>query len=128
MIGFDTNVLLRFLMEDDAEQSGIAAAWIRKTGEREEKIFLSHVVLTELVWVLDGSYRMPKDQILDVVESLISTQQIEMEDFETVRHALHDYGLSGCGFADCLIRRKALACGCSDFKTFDGKLSKVGFA
>ena len=128
MIGLDTNVLVRFLMEDDVEQSGAATAWIRKAGEKKEKLFLSHVVLSELVWVLAGSYRLSKARIADVVESLISAQQVEMEDYETVRHALHDYALSSCGFADCLIRRKAMAQGCSDFKTFDGKLSKVGFA
>jgi len=128
MIGLDTNVLVRFLMEDDAEQFGTATAWIRKADERKEKFFLSHVVLSELVWVLAGSYRLPKTQILDIVESLISAKQIELEEYETVRHALHDYALSGCGFADCLIRRKAMAQGCSDFKTFDAKLSKVEFA
>ena len=128
MIGLDTNVLVRFLMEDDPEQSRLASLWIRKAEENKEMIFLSHVVLSELVWVLGGSYRMPKARILDAVEELLSARQVEVEDYETVRHALHDYGLSSAGFADCLVRRKAMAFGCSGFKTFDEKLSKVGFA
>jgi predicted nucleic-acid-binding protein len=122
VIGLDTNVLLRFLTEDDPKHTPIAQKWIREAISREEKIFLSGTVLCEVVWVLSRSYKFTKAQLLATLEELLSTTHVDVEDHEVSWNAVHDYAFSNADFADCLIRRKALAAGCSEVKTFDQKL------
>ncbi len=56
MIGLDTNVLVRFLVEDDAEQAVRAKGVVRRAIERDEKLFVSDVVVCELAWVLERAY------------------------------------------------------------------------
>jgi predicted nucleic-acid-binding protein len=125
LIGLDTNVLLRFLTEDDPKQAPIAQEWIRAAMKKDEKIFLTGTVLCEMVWVLSRSYKFSKEELLEVLEELMSTTHIDVEEHETTWDAIHDYAFSDADFADCLIRRKSLAAGCSKLLTFDEKLSKA---
>ncbi|MGQ0641461.1 MAG: PIN domain-containing protein, partial [Gemmatimonadaceae bacterium] len=67
MIAVDTNVLVRFLVEDDARQSAAAAALIERTVKSEDALYVSGIVLCETVWVLTVSYRVPR---LDIVKTL----------------------------------------------------------
>jgi predicted nucleic-acid-binding protein len=122
VIGLDTNVLVRFLTEDEPLQFAEARQWIQEASNRGEKLYVSSVVLCELVWTLSRSYTISKDGILEIVEELLSTGGVDVEDFEATWNALQDYAVSSAGFADCLIRRKALAAGCSELRTFDQKL------
>jgi predicted nucleic-acid-binding protein len=122
VIGLDTNVLVRCLTEDEPKQFADAERWIREASDTGRKLYVSSVVLCELVWTLSRSYAVSKDGLLEILEELLSTEKLEVEDFETTWHAIHDYAFSNAGFADCLIRRKALAAGCSEVKTFDQKL------
>ncbi len=122
MIGLDTNVLARFLMEDDPVQTEIAKQWVHDAAKHNETLYISHVVLCELVWILGGYYKVNKDGILAILEELLSTSRVDVEQHEVTWDAVHDYAFSSAGFADCLIRRKALAAGCSGLKTFDQKL------
>ena len=125
MIGLDTNVLARFLMDDDVEQTRTATKWIQDAIKKDEKLYLSHVVLCELIWVLGGYYKVGKEKSLETLEELLSTQFVDVEEHEVTWDAIHDFAFSNAGFADCLIRRKALAAGCSKLLTFDEKLSKA---
>lgn len=122
MIGLDTNVLVRFLTEDEPLQFAQARQWIRKASEDGKKLYVSSVVLCELAWTLSRSYSVSKQGILEIIEELLSTGGVEIEDFAVTWDALQDYACSSAGFADCLIRRKALAAGCKELKTFDRKL------
>lgn len=125
MIGLDTNVLLRFLTEDDPKQTPIAQEWIRTAMKKDEKIFLTGTVLCEMIWVLTRSYKFSKEKLLEVLEELLSTNHIDVEEHEITWGAIHDYAFSEADFADCLIRRKTLAAGCSTLLTFDEKLVKA---
>jgi predicted nucleic-acid-binding protein len=125
MIGFDTNVLLRFLIEDDPVQTPRVQSWVRAAAEKGEAIYLSAAVLCETVWVLTRFRKFSKAQVLEVLEELLSTSHVDVDDPEITWAAVHDYALSEADFADCLIRRKALAAGCSELRTFDKKLQEA---
>ncbi len=107
MIAVDTNVLLRYLLNDDATQADTAANLI-KGGDT---VLITDVVLVETLWTLSGKkYRLKKDQLAEVVRALFEEPNIRFEDGLTVWRALNDYRESdGTDFADCLIINKARA-------------------
>ncbi len=107
MIAVDTNVLLRYLLNDDAAQADIAASLI-KGGDM---VLITDVVLAETLWTLSGKkYRLNKDQVAAVVHALFEEPNIRFEDGPAVWMALNDYLESdGADFADALIINKARA-------------------
>jgi predicted nucleic-acid-binding protein len=123
MIGLDTNVLLRFFLKDDPNQSARAAA-LMSSLSIEEPGFISTVTLAESVWVLDRSYRKPKDELVAFVRGLLESQQLVVEDHDAVAQALRTFGRSTADFADCLIERLCHAAGCTRTMSFDSNASK----
>ncbi len=107
MIAVDTNVLLRYLLNDDAVQADIAASQIKGA----DTVLITDVVLAETLWTLSGrKYRLNKDQVAAVVHALFEEPNIRFEDGPAVWMALNDYLESdGADFADALIINKARA-------------------
>lgn len=105
MIAVDTNVLLRYLLNDNAAQADIAASLI-KGGDM---VLITDVVLVETLWTLSGKkYRLNKDQLAGVVHALFEEPNVRFEDGAAVWMALNDYLESdGADFADALIINKA---------------------
>ncbi|MCF6301295.1 MAG: type II toxin-antitoxin system VapC family toxin [Proteobacteria bacterium] len=124
MIGLDTNVLIRFLTQDDPVQSKIATGFINSHCSDETPGFVCHIVLCELSWVLESNYQQSKETIIHVVEELLQISQLEIMDPETVWRALNDFKTSNADFADHLIAGSNLVSGCDKTVTFD---KKAGF-
>jgi predicted nucleic-acid-binding protein len=125
MRAIDTNVLARYIRDDDPRQSGRAARIMQQTANRGEPLFVNHVVLCELAWILDSVYEHTKDEIATMIETVLHTAQIQLEDPASVEAALEDYRKSRAGFADCLIGRRNLALGCESTLSFDRNLRGV---
>ena len=88
MIAVDTNVLLRYLLQDDQVQ----AEKSQKLINGSQKVLITDVVLTETIWVLTGKrYQISKDKIVDVIHALFAEQNIQFEDPQAVWCALKDY-------------------------------------
>ncbi len=88
MKAIDTNVLLRYLLDDDIKQAKKASALITGTN----KVLLTDIVLTETIWTLKGKkYKLDKDSIVKVINSLFAEPNIIFEDGQTVWRALIDY-------------------------------------
>jgi predicted nucleic-acid-binding protein len=124
MIALDTNVLVRFLIEDDKPQSARAARLIQKATEGDESLFVSDIVLCELVWVLSTSYRVQRAEIVATLGRLVQAKQLAFADAERVRRTTDAYATGGGDFADYLIREHARDAGCSAVATFDRALLK----
>ena len=124
MIGIDTNVLARYIAEDDATQSA-AAAKVIESLSAESPGFVPLVVIAELVWVLQFSYRFSKREIADVVEKLLRSAELMIENTEIVAQALREFRVSRADFADCLIERGAHAAGCQHTVTFDKRAATI---
>lgn len=129
MKGVDTNVLVRYITRDDPGQERAASRFLESARTRSEPIFVNVIVLCELVWVLGRSYEYSRAEVAAVVERVLATEQIVVEDADLAWLALSDFKASKADFADCLIGRKNLRLGCEETATFDGRLKGVtGFA
>jgi predicted nucleic-acid-binding protein len=124
LIGLDTNVLVRYLVEDDPEQSPRATALVERALEQGQRLFVPQIVLCELVWVLDSVYRYPLERITTVLRDLLRARQLVIEDLDSARKALDRYSARGGDFADYLIVERCRAAGCDRVASFDGGLSE----
>lgn len=123
MKAIDTNVLIRYLMQDDPIQSPAASKYIKNAGER---IVINSIVLCELVWVLKAAYRQPKEVITEVLEKILFTEQFELEDRDSTWRALTDFKQKrGTDFSDCLIGQKNRSLDCEETVTFDRGLKEL---
>jgi predicted nucleic-acid-binding protein len=118
MIGLDTNVVVRYVTQDDPIQTAAAARMINCLSS-EAPAFLSLVVIVELVWVLEVSYRFKKNEIERVLETLLQSKELLVERAEIVWQALRKFRSSRADFSDCLIERCGHAAECQYTVTFD---------
>jgi predicted nucleic-acid-binding protein len=123
VIGFDTNVLVRYIMQDDARQSLLATRLVESMSA-ESPGYVPLVSVVELVWVLESAYQLSVDQIIDALERLLRAKEIVVERAETVWKALRICQGGTTDFADCLIERSAAAAGCERTMTFDRGAAK----
>jgi len=122
VIGIDTNVLVRYMTQDDAVQARRVDDFIGAAIEDESRLRVDDIVLCETVWVLRAAYRLTKPIIASALEKVMSTAIFSFEDRELLRGALADY-LNGPGdFADYLIGRRNARAGCEHTVTFDAPL------
>lgn len=124
MIGLDTNVLVRYLQQDDPAQSARASALIESFSS-ERRGFIASGVLVELVWVLTSRYKINRAAMADILEHLLLAQEIMVEQAPVVWRALHAYRASRADFADCLIERMCHAAGCDYTVTYDIAAAKT---
>ena len=124
MIALDTNVLVRYLMADDAEQAQ-AARTLLEGLTAERPAFICREVMIELVWVLERAYRLPRDRIAFVLQGLIATDGLEVEVANDVARAASRYGQGDVGFADLMIAYAAERSGASPPYTFDQRFARV---
>jgi predicted nucleic-acid-binding protein len=125
MIGLDTNVLLRYLLQDDEVQGEKASRAISQAASRNEPLLISLVVLCEAVWVLESAYGYRKARLIRVLDELLETGGLEIAQRDIVREALDDYRASKADFADCLIGRTNESQGCDHTLTFERPLKAL---
>ena len=119
MIGLDTNVVVRYLTQDDHKQSQIVTRLMEKTLSSDEPGFISLVVLAEVVWVLTSLYSVDRAGVSEIVSGLLTTEQLRVENAELVWQAKRRYEASKADFSDALIAECAVAAGCKRAVTFD---------
>lgn len=124
MIGVDTNVLVRYLVNDDVQQSQLAQQFFQNYCSLHEPCYISSIVLCELVWVLESAYRYSSVQVADVLQQLIETQGLEIENLGNAWQAVAQYR-KGLDFSDALIGLNNQSSGCSVTLTFDKKAAQL---
>ena len=125
MKGVDTNVLVRYLVQDDPAQGEKAAAFIESADQTGEPLLIGNVVLCELVWVLSSAYGYARTEIANVMEKILQTSNFRFESKDTIWAALEEYHVANVDLADCVIGRTHQAHGCETTVTFDSSLSKL---
>ena len=123
MIGLDTNVLVRYIMQDDARQSARATALIESL-DVERPGFVGLVSVIELYWVLTSCYHLSNEQVKKALDALLRTKQIVVDRSDQVLRALRVFDTGKADFADCLIERIAASAGCEQTMTFDVNAAK----
>jgi len=124
MTGLDTNVLVRYLVQDDPEQSD-AVARLFDTFTAEAPGFISAISIVELVWVLQSCYEANRREIQDVMEDLLRTRELIVERAELIRQSLRLFTKGSADFADCVIERCGQAAGCNHTMTFDHNAARA---
>lgn len=125
MLGLDTNVLVRFLVQDDAVQFGIARRLIEEQEVKGGLVVVSLLVLLETEWVLRSRYGLAKERIVDAITALLDAAQIDFEDESTVEEGLFQWKDGAADFADCLIGARNRRLGCRATATFDAKAARL---
>lgn len=123
MIALDTNVLVRFLVQDDKAQ-GLAAANLVDGLTKNNPGFICREVVVELIWVLERAYNMTRAQIIPAIEGLLASRELVVENADRVGLALSRYANGGAGFSDRMIVLAAMDARCSCLTTFDKKLAQ----
>src|SRR5579863_3084422 len=117
MIGLDTNVVVRYLTHDNRVQT-TAAVKLFHSFSPEEPGFLSLVVVTELVWVLETCYSFNKREVVQVLETLLRSKELVVERAEVAWQALRNFAAGNADFSDGLVERCGNEAGCLQTFTF----------
>ena len=125
MIGLDTNVLVRFLVQDDQAQFERAQKLIGRESRSGGGVLISLLVLLETEWVLRSRYRLPKLEIIGAFSGLLASAELHFEDEHSIEEALFTWKDSPADFADCLIGARHRALGCRATASFDSKAAKL---
>jgi predicted nucleic-acid-binding protein len=121
MIGLDTNILIRYFVQDDPVQSLQASEIIERRLTEENPGFISIVAMVEIVWVLDRAYRFKVREIASVIERMLQTDVLVVQNEQEVFTAMIALKEGQGSFADAVISALAIKANCSCTLTFDRK-------
>ena len=124
MIGLDTNVLVRYLAQDDAAQSRAANRAFAALSKQAPG-FISLIVLCELIWVLEDLYAMKKPKLIDILRTLLESDELQIESKPLVWQAFQRFSEASLDFSDALISAVGSHAGCTHTLTFDKAAAKT---
>jgi predicted nucleic-acid-binding protein len=123
VIGLDTNVLVRYLTQDDPDQAARATALIESLDE-DDPGYISIVALIELHWILRRAYQVSRGEVAAIMHKLLEARELLLEEPEVIRRALTSLD-DGTDFPDAVISESGAAAGCSGTATFDRRASRL---
>ena len=127
MIGLDTNVLIRYLVQDDPAQCAVVAHELEQASRNGEEFLLSPIVLCELVWVLETAYECTKTEVVDTLERVLLTLQFDVLEKDTVWGAWRDYRDGKADFSDYYLGRRHHQAGADITLSFDKALKNSDY-
>ena len=125
MTGLDTNILVRYLIQDDPVQSPLATRIVEKRLSAVSPGFISVVAMVETVWVLDRAYGFAPTEIADAIERVLQADALVVENEQEVFAATAALREGRGGFTDALIGALGAKAGCSRTLTFDRKAARL---
>lgn len=125
MIGIDTNLLVRHLVQDDDKQARLAREFFRRECSVDNPGWINRIVLCELTWVLERAYQYSRKEVADAMEALAQTAEFRLEDSASVWKALGRYREGTADFADALIAATNCENGCGTTATLDRKAARL---
>ena len=125
MIGLDTNVVLRLLLNDDLKQRQRAVKAIQQAKGLAVRVTITLAVVLEMEWVLRSIAKMTKPQVLSVFDLLLESYDIEIDNEKALEQALHIYANAAADFAECLFLAQYQRMGCQTMLTFDANAARM---
>ena len=125
MIGLDSNVVIRYLVQDDEAQAGKANRFIEKELTLESPGFINHITLCEIAWVLKRCYGVTKPELVNILEGLLTTKQLLIENIEVAWKALRAFEAGNGDFSDALTAYSNRLQGCDCSATFDKRAARL---
>lgn len=126
MIGIDTNVLVRYIVQDDKAQATAASRLLESCTEAKPA-YINLIVLCELSWVLKGAYDYDREMIANIIEQILLTDCFEVQLSESVWRALSCFRDGAADFADCMIGELNHHAEVKTTYTFDRKAARAGY-
>lgn len=96
----DTNVFLRFLVNDDPEKAADCETLFKKAVAGEEVLFTTDMVIAEIVWVLESYYELARSEVRDRVEKILNTQNLNCPNKDLILNSLAAYEEKNIDFID----------------------------
>jgi predicted nucleic-acid-binding protein len=122
VIGVDTNVLVRYLTQDDLDQARAVDALVSECAKNAVRLHIDDVVFCEMVWVLRAAYRFDRTTIASALEKILDTALFSFEDRDLLRRAVAQYREGDGDYADYVIGARNARSGCDATATFDRAL------
>lgn len=123
MTGLDTNVLVRYLTQDEPAQARLATRKIKELNADRNPGFINTIVLCGTIWVLSRGYGYPREAMANTIEHILLVEEFEIEQRSLAWAALQDFRNGQADFADCLIARTNSAAGCKKAISFDRRVA-----
>ncbi len=124
MSSIDTNVMVRYLVGDDAEQAEAARALLDGLTS-DDPGFICREVVIEIAWVLERSYGFARARVVEALMDLTASDSILVENPDDVAAAAHLYRQGGVGFSDLMVLSAAERAGATPLYTFDRRLARM---
>jgi predicted nucleic-acid-binding protein len=128
MPALDTNVLVRYIVLDDAAQLAAAKRLISRNVAEGSTLFVPVTVMFELEWALRSRFEFGKDDVLTTLSSLLSAAELTFESERALEVALQLFRMGAADFADCLHIALAAQANEQPLWTFDKGASKISGA
>jgi len=125
MIGLDTNILVRYLTQDDPVQSAKASEILERRLTLRNPGYISVIAIVETVWVLDRAYGLTAREIAAAVERMLQVEVLVIESEQEVFSAMVALKQGRGSFADALIAGLGARAGCTRTLTFDRKATRL---
>jgi predicted nucleic-acid-binding protein len=119
MPGLDTNILVRWIVDDDPRQVLLVQRLFEEAHQQESPLFVASTVMLELEWVLRSRYEFDKATVLGAFNALLETQELQFQDEPALERALSFYRQSSADFADCMHAGQCGSAGRAPMITFD---------
>ena len=124
MKAIDTNILVRFLVGDDQKQAERVYKLFKRTESRQKELFVSLLVVLELLWVLEAVYQINRKEILDSLSDLLLMPIFKFENLNAIQKFIVSANNNKYDLSDLLIAHASNSLGCETVLTFDKKVSK----
>ena len=124
MTSIDTNVIVRYLVGDEAEQAEAARALLDGLTP-DDPGFICREVVIETAWVLERSYRFTRAQVAEALMDLTASDSLVVENSDDVAAAAYLYRQGGAGFSDLMVLSAAERAGATPLYTFDRRLARM---
>jgi predicted nucleic-acid-binding protein len=124
VISFDTNMLIRLLVEDDREQARIVQEILLQAEEQGTKVMILSEVLVEIVWVLESVYSCSRNEIARYLDMILQKEVFLFSDFSKIKNVVNIFRERG-DFCDLLIVAKSRQFNAEKLLSFDKKLQKM---
>ena len=124
MKALDTNILIRFLVQDDVNQANKVIQLFTKAEHNKESLFVPLLVVLEVIWVLQSAYGVSRPDIVLAISNLLQMQVFEFENQSTLREFVISANRYSYDLSDILISHSALSASCETTLTFDKKASR----
>ena len=119
MFALDTNVIVRYIAQDDPVQSAAATRIFEDIISDKNHGFITSIALCETLWVLSRAYGQPREKLVEVIEALLKADNLELEHRDLVWNAKEDFRNGNADFSDYLIARIGKVQGASTTLSFD---------